>query len=135
MSLAANFFVFLIMIIVYDAGIHFHKTTVKITNTLDGGMDLTLHCKSKNDDLGVHVLQYQGYFQFHFGPSYWGKTLFYCSFSWPGTFHWFNIYEELRDYPKCYDNCSWMVKLNGTCLMNTYARKYDCTQWKWDVLC
>lgn len=32
------------------------KRVVVITNTLEGRFDLTVHCKSKDDDLGEHVL-------------------------------------------------------------------------------
>jgi len=30
------------------------KTTVEITNTLEGKQKLNIHCKSKDDDLGPH---------------------------------------------------------------------------------
>lgn len=33
-----------------------HRGNVQITNRLENGMDLTLHCESKDDDLGEHVL-------------------------------------------------------------------------------
>ncbi|XP_038698049.1 S-protein homolog 5-like [Tripterygium wilfordii] len=75
------------------------KVTTHINNDLGPGIDLTLHCKSKEDDLGEHVLQYhdQGY-EFRFRPNIWGSTLFFCSFSWQGgPIHWFDIYDYRRD--------------------------------------
>ncbi|KAF4370894.1 hypothetical protein G4B88_012694 [Cannabis sativa] len=33
-----------------------YKTTVKIFNDLDDNFDLTIHCKLKDDDLGIHVI-------------------------------------------------------------------------------
>ncbi|KAL6292379.1 hypothetical protein ACE6H2_000521 [Prunus campanulata] len=32
------------------------KITVRITNTFEDNVDLTVHCKSKDDDLGEHLL-------------------------------------------------------------------------------
>ena len=29
---------------------------MKVSNDLENGLDLTIHCKSKDDDLGVHAL-------------------------------------------------------------------------------
>ncbi|PQQ00835.1 hypothetical protein Pyn_39714 [Prunus yedoensis var. nudiflora] len=29
---------------------------VRVTSELEGGLTLTVHCKSKDDDLGIHVL-------------------------------------------------------------------------------
>ncbi|WZZ17003.1 hypothetical protein YC2023_110092 [Brassica napus] len=34
----------------------FMKTTVQISNRLGGGLTLVLHCKSKNNDLGIQTI-------------------------------------------------------------------------------
>ncbi|KAE8687421.1 hypothetical protein F3Y22_tig00111022pilonHSYRG00714 [Hibiscus syriacus] len=57
-----------------------HKADVLIYNDLGYGTDLTLHCKSKNDDMGEQHLGYRNYFEFRFRPSIFMNTLFYCSF-------------------------------------------------------
>ncbi|KAL4273357.1 hypothetical protein GQ457_13G001470 [Hibiscus cannabinus] len=41
---------------------------------------LVVHVKSKNNDLKEHTIGYDGEFQFHFRPSFWHKTHFYCVF-------------------------------------------------------
>ncbi|PRQ36218.1 putative plant self-incompatibility S1 [Rosa chinensis] len=56
------------------------KTYVGITNDLGGGMNLTFHCKSADDELGVKVLPPQQYYEFSFKPTLIGRTDFYCSF-------------------------------------------------------
>lgn len=52
------------------------KVHVLITNTLLGVPTLTVHCKSKNDGLGCHLLGPGGYWSFVFRPDVLIKTLF-----------------------------------------------------------
>ncbi|KAK3221095.1 hypothetical protein Dsin_015065 [Dipteronia sinensis] len=63
------------------------KVHLSIENNMGSGVDLTLHCKSKDDDLGEHKLPNSGKYMFQFRPNYWGTTLFFCSFAWPNAFH------------------------------------------------
>lgn len=44
------------------------KVQVQITNQLENAEDLTLHCKSADDDLGQHVLHKVGSYKFSFCP-------------------------------------------------------------------
>lgn len=53
---------------------------VQITNKLKGDLMLIVHCKSKNDDFGVHVIFPSENYRFSFGHNFFAKTLFYCSF-------------------------------------------------------
>ncbi|KAF1864317.1 hypothetical protein Lal_00021973 [Lupinus albus] len=41
-------------------------THIYIKNGLDKGTPLTVHCKSKDDDLGVHVLKYDEEYKIHY---------------------------------------------------------------------
>ncbi|MBA0809146.1 hypothetical protein Gohar_024821 [Gossypium harknessii] len=114
-----------LVFVVSEAGLLLHKTDVLIYNDLDGGTDLTLHCKSKNNDLGIQHLAYRNYFEFNFRPSFLGNTLFYCSMQWNGTMRWFDIYLEGRDVSRCI-RCLWYVRPDGPCLSN-----YEiCYHWK-----
>jgi hypothetical protein len=47
-----------------------HPKTVKVINDLGNGLTLTLACKSKNDDLGVHIPKPNGFFEFKFTPNF-----------------------------------------------------------------
>ncbi|KAJ4829614.1 hypothetical protein Tsubulata_014284 [Turnera subulata] len=98
------------------------KAQIHIFNTLGPGMNLTLHCKSKNDDLGVQVLPYNVSFSFHFCPNMFSTTLFFCSFAWTNQFHWFDIYDQNRDV-SCGD-CTWNVTQGGPCMIS------DGSSWK-----
>ncbi|XP_050211379.1 S-protein homolog 5-like [Mercurialis annua] len=91
------------------------KTHVYITNDVGKGVDLTVHCKSKNNDLGAHLLHDQQMFEFSFIPSLWGNTLFYCKFTWSGQLKWFDIYVEHKSRDDCED-CYWKIKPNGPCM-------------------
>lgn len=79
---------------------------IKITNKLGNGLDLTLHCKSKEDDRGEHLLHEEKSYSFSFIPNIFGSTLFYCSFKWSGQVHRFNIYDGTRD--ECH-RCNWSI--------------------------
>ncbi|XP_039026521.1 S-protein homolog 20-like [Hibiscus syriacus] len=108
-SSSNGFLLFLVLLFAAsEAGFLLHKADILVYN--DFTTDLTIHCKSKNDDLGVHVLPYRNYFEFKFRPHFWGVTLFYCRMEWDGTTHWFDIYVQNRDSRLC-NRCLW----NGFC--------------------
>ncbi|KDO59842.1 hypothetical protein CISIN_1g039691mg, partial [Citrus sinensis] len=64
----------------------------------DAGVDLAVHCKSGDDDLGEQVIPHQGNYGFHFRPNFWGTTLFYCKFAWQNTWKWFHTYIDGREH-------------------------------------
>lgn len=105
---------------------------VRVTNDLGGNLTLTVHCKSADDDIGVQVLPPHASFGFNFRPSWIFSTQFYCSFQWPNTFKWFDIYDNPRDAPHC-SKCWWSIVPNGPCRFNWYDKTYDvCFQWNKD---
>lgn len=89
---------------------------VSISNSLKHGGDLTIHCKSKDDDLGVHLLRHGQSISWNFGRNLFGNTLFYCSFQWNDDLRWFDIYRQIRDSEKC-TSCYWFIKQSGPCLI------------------
>ncbi|KAK7278587.1 hypothetical protein RJT34_23619 [Clitoria ternatea] len=87
------------------------KILVSVLNDLQGNKDLSIHCKSKSNDLGVEVLHHGEAFQwFIWNPN--GETLYFCSFEWEGAFKSFDIYVGTRD--SC-SYCRWYVKETGPC--------------------
>ncbi|XP_012567428.1 S-protein homolog 29-like [Cicer arietinum] len=88
---------------------------VIITNKLLGHSDLVVHCKSRDDDLGVHVLRYGESTDWKFGLKIFGGTLFYCSFQWNGgNLHWIDIYKQRRDIHTC-RTCNWFIVETAAC--------------------
>jgi len=91
------------------------KTSVKITNTLEGKENLNIHCKSKDDDLGQRLLHFNQSFDWSFGAQFWYKTLYFCSCQWgKGPLLYFDAYVQTRDFDKCSD-CDWYIKKDGPC--------------------
>ena len=104
---------------------------LKITNALKSREQITIHCKSGDDDLGVHNLTAWTDFDFKFRPNFWETTLFYCSFQLPDAFHYFDIYVDKRDRKKCnLTECLWLVMEQYMCMFNYLTQKYDfCYEW------
>ncbi|CAJ2670432.1 unnamed protein product [Trifolium pratense] len=86
--------------------------------------NITVHCKSQDDDLGFHTLLYTDYYEFSFKPNFIRTTLFFCSFTWPGNphRHYLDIYDAQHD--TC-EKCTWNINLNGGCLND-----HKCGPWK-----
>ncbi|KAF7851096.1 hypothetical protein BT93_L4557 [Corymbia citriodora subsp. variegata] len=104
------------------------KVHVVIQNDLPAGTTLSVHCKSKQDDLGVQHITSS--WEFSFKPNFWGATLFFCSFSWPGQFHWFDISDQDRDEGDC-NKCIWRIRSDRPCRFDGPTGVYDiCYPWK-----
>ncbi|CAN1785277.1 S-protein homolog 2 [Linum perenne] len=88
---------------------------------------LKIHCKSKDDDLGIQTLERHGSFEFKFRPQFLGRSWFYCSMDWgEDGLHWFDIYISKRDEARC-TVCQWYVKSNGLCY---HTQNYEqCYLW------
>ncbi|XVF16324.1 hypothetical protein REPUB_Repub10bG0021500 [Reevesia pubescens] len=105
------------------------KIHVQITNDVGEGLDLIVHCRSRDDDLGIQVIAYQNFWEFHFRPKFFSTTQFYCSMAWKDAFHWFDIFINDRDSPKC-RVCGWSIKPKGPCRFNKDTNKFDiCFKW------
>ena len=94
----------------------FSNWEVDIVNDLKNST-LVTHCKSKNDDLGKHVIKPGDKYFWKFHENVWQTTLYWCDFSskrgqtsgqvfWPEKSHW------LSD--RCNRNtCIWVAKDDG----------------------
>ncbi|KAK0607536.1 hypothetical protein LWI29_016343 [Acer saccharum] len=87
---------------------------VSITNRLGNGKNLSLHCQSKDNDLGQHNLADGTEFAWDFSVNAWGTTLFYCDLEWEGVqqYH-FDAYAFDRDYVRCQTQCLWLISTEG----------------------
>ncbi|EOA32049.1 hypothetical protein CARUB_v10015294mg [Capsella rubella] len=95
------------------------RTTVAIHNDLGDGLWLRYHCKSGDDDLGFRSLPPGGSWSFGFKPDIFGRTLFFCRFSWgKSESHYFDIYKQSRDKEfkefGC-RRCEWKIRKEGPC--------------------
>ncbi|TKY68114.1 Plant self-incompatibility S1 [Spatholobus suberectus] len=129
MSLVAKsillLFVFTLLLVSNVLG----RTNVTIINDLEGNQDLTLHCKSKDDDLEMQVLAFNEVYSWNFGYHHFGRTLYFCSFKWEDTpLMWYNIVDQFKDREKCYKLCYWYIKENGPCRIE--SDHLSCYKWK-----
>ncbi|XP_050211376.1 S-protein homolog 5-like [Mercurialis annua] len=114
----------LLLLCLLKLAIAYHyKVHVYIANDVGKDVDLTVHCKSKDDDLGVHLLHDQETYQFSFHRNVWGTTLFYCKFTWSDQLKWFDIFVEDKYF--CQD-CYWKIKADGPCLQDI---PITCFEW------
>lgn len=84
------------------------KTHVIVYNFLDESLNFTIHCKSKDDDLGPHVIGPYGHYSWEFKVNVWGTTLFFCSVSWRDGCGVYDLYKARRDEGRC-NECEWHV--------------------------
>ncbi|CAI0436802.1 unnamed protein product [Linum tenue] len=86
-------------------------------NQIEGGPKLMVHCKSRQDDLGVRWLEPGKSFEWSFHPHFFAKTLYFCAFRWEHGAHlvWFDIYKQQRDEEVC-KQCQWAIRRDGPCL-------------------
>ncbi|CAI8591741.1 unnamed protein product [Vicia faba] len=111
----------------------FPKKTLIIRNDISPHptpLDLVVHCKSKDDDLGFHTLAFGGTYSFQFRPKFFpifGRTLFSCSFTWKGNPnpHCLNVYKQGVDDCKV---CSWKINTTGGC--NDFKGHEECRKWE-----
>ncbi|KAI3913555.1 hypothetical protein MKX01_022136 [Papaver californicum] len=80
--------------------------------------NLTIHCKSKDDDLGEHTLAYAEYFSWKFKVNIIFTTLFWCNMWWIDSngkqvHGGYDIYRYTRDWWKCYNYCEYPVRQEG----------------------
>lgn len=110
----------------------FPRTHVTIINGLEPPTDLAIHCKSKDDDLGFHILPFGSNFSFSFHPNFWGTTLFFCGMRWNfSPPKWFDVFDASNDYQQCqFCIYNWKIVADGPCLFNWDSNDFDrCFPW------
>lgn len=63
--------------------------------------DVTVHCKSKDDDLGSHVLKTGQDFQWNFHANSGGTTLYFCHVTTKEKFKQFDAFKWPNDRQRC----------------------------------
>ncbi|PIN26862.1 hypothetical protein CDL12_00355 [Handroanthus impetiginosus] len=93
--------------------------SVHVVNNLPSNTSpLSIHCSSKNDDLGNHALYVNDDFHWHFGMNFWFTTLFFCRFQWEGKNVAFDVFNARLAKSYCESDqvesiCLWSVKQDG----------------------
>lgn len=97
---------------------------VNITNYLGPGIELTVHCKSKDDDLGQKGVAFQHSYQWHFKSNFAGTTRFYCYMWWQNVYGSFDVYRASRDDERC-ATCLWKITTFGAFSHNEETSGWD----------
>ncbi|KAF2618052.1 hypothetical protein F2Q68_00038288 [Brassica cretica] len=101
----------------------YHRFGLTMTNNL-GGPVFTVHCKSKDNDLGVHMVAAKTDYHFSFQPNIWKTTLFFCSFQWNNQVKQFDIFDAPRDQDDGY-KFNWTIKPDGPCKLGEFSESKD----------
>lgn len=107
-----NVMVLLVMFIaLWEAQCAFSKVHVNVYNYLED-FNFTIHCKSADDDLGVHVVAPGECYSWAFHVNIWETTLFFCGVNWQGGQRVLDFYRYDRDGERCF-TCNWHIKRDG----------------------
>ncbi|KAF8370241.1 hypothetical protein HHK36_020386 [Tetracentron sinense] len=99
----------------------FSKHHVYVGNDLGEGLTLNLHCASKDDDLGTHVLPYGQNYNWGFRSNFWGTTLFWCDFKWGNVTDSYSVYDEDSVDQSEHTDTRWLARKDG---IYYYRRPY-----------
>ncbi|XP_027343144.1 S-protein homolog 2-like [Abrus precatorius] len=103
---------------------------VRVVNELGNGVVLNVHCRSKDDDLGVHDLQNGSYQEWSFQNNISGTTLFWCSLNWNNQQHSIEAYSTKNDDEDCEWKCWRVIKPDGAYFyIETYNRWEQRYKW------
>ncbi|CAN0862944.1 S-protein homolog 21 [Linum grandiflorum] len=108
-SSSMSSFVFVSMILIIMAACPSAQESVIITNKLSSKA-LIVHCRSKDTDLGAHVVSIGSDLAWSFDDAIFGTTLFWCHLAVGDKRLHFTAYEDLRGFP---GRTHWMVNDTG----------------------
>ncbi|XP_010273172.2 PREDICTED: pumilio homolog 15-like [Nelumbo nucifera] len=104
---------------------------VYVYNMLGENENLWVHCSSKDDDLGIHLVPYQSDFHWKFNVNIFRTTLFSCDLAKKTVSGHFVIFNAKRDDGNCKDDqCIWHVKKDGIYFYNAFAMR-DELKFRW----
>ncbi|GER27158.1 plant self-incompatibility protein S1 family [Striga asiatica] len=97
---------------------------------LDKSDKISLHCASKDDDLGNHTLKGGFNYDWSFCDSYWKTTMFFCHFYWGHKERAFEVFNYNLGKHMCKSGtCTWSVANDGFYLRDgrfgTPFKQYD----------
>ncbi|KAL7126286.1 hypothetical protein ABFS83_14G176100 [Erythranthe nasuta] len=90
---------------------------------------ITVHCYSKDDDLGTHQLAYLQPLSWHFHYSILGDTKFSCKIDTQYGSGEYTVWTDDIMVNRCGLNCIWQVKSTGPCLQQSQGDLW-CLPWQ-----
>ncbi|TYJ23720.1 hypothetical protein E1A91_A08G212400v1 [Gossypium mustelinum] len=112
-----------------NSSIHtwFRTWHIHVVNGLSNDQTLLVHCKSKDDDLGIHNLTVGVEFSWKFRPRIIKGTLFWCYLASPNHHASFNVFwdTDMLYYMYEFKNCIYTAKDDGIYLRNIPKSEED----------
>ncbi|KAJ4826805.1 hypothetical protein Tsubulata_016025, partial [Turnera subulata] len=98
-----------ILILIMHQSVNVETVQVHVHNLLEGGKNMTIHCQSKDRDLGYATLGFDQQLKWSFFDIF-GTTLYVCSAKWADSdWNQFDAYDAGRDYFRCFTQCRWRI--------------------------
>lgn len=116
-----------------------HHYYIHLVNNLSSNKVMLVHCKSKDDDLGVHNIPVGQQYDMDIVPNIWGGTLFWCYVASDNNSHAsfdaFKDRAELTDFCDSpftkHTTCVWNVKDDGIYFVDYLAGGLEELRFKW----
>ncbi|KAB2058047.1 hypothetical protein ES319_A11G208700v1 [Gossypium barbadense] len=132
MATSVTNFVVLLAFATFSSNVVFGSLLVKdhvhISNDFSNGNKLTIHCKSRDDDLGWHVLQVSEEWSWTFRENIYGTTLFWCNLigeNHSASVQVFYMYDTEFLKMCNYKECFWSVRDDGIYLKNDWTASWS----------
>ncbi|MCL7024594.1 hypothetical protein MKW94_006891 [Papaver nudicaule] len=111
-------------------GAFWNAIHASVKNDISDKTVLTIHCKSKEDDLGEHRLAYGESFAWNFHQNFMRSTMFWCFMWWrdstgkyiQGSYE---VYKLKRDWHNCHTQCPVSIRKDGIYAYYDELKKFD----------
>ncbi|KAH1163038.1 hypothetical protein AAZX31_01G129400 [Glycine max] len=101
------------------------KQTVRVYNGMNDGILVYLHCRSKDNDLGQHVLAFGEFQKWSFNDNLFGTTLFWCTMNASNVHASFEVYRAKTEENKCDTQCNRILKKDGGYFFNQFVGHWE----------
>lgn len=105
---------------------------VHVVNNLPGDIPpLTIHCASKDNNLGFHQLPLNYDFHWSFCENVEEVTLFFCHFWWGQKNIAFDVFSNVFSLSDCKNACYWSVQSDGFYFSGHYPPQNFVKKYVW----
>ncbi|KAF8394156.1 hypothetical protein HHK36_020362 [Tetracentron sinense] len=119
----ASFKLVIILVLALAVRVAIGRQHVYVVNDLGEGFTLTVHCASKDDDLGTHFLPYGTNFTWKFRINLFHTTLFWCDFQWGNVTDSYIVFAAEDRYQTFVANTYWLSRQDGLYYANDDRQK------------
>ncbi|KAI3847230.1 hypothetical protein MKX03_000975 [Papaver bracteatum] len=112
------------------SGAFWNAIHASVRNDISDKTVLTIHCKSKDDDLGEQRLAFHQAFSWTFHQNFMRTTMFWCFMRWSDSTGKkiqgsYEVYKLKRDWHNCHTQCPYSVRKNGIYAYFDEPKKFD----------